>query len=91
MNNQSFYAPFSTWGDSLESWMGLNDVNILDISEDHILYEYAYLSNGRKWWAKTFFLREPNMLPTSELPYIIRSVEDVRRVADIRGRANGEQ
>lgn len=89
-SNKSFYAPYRTWENTPEAWMGLNDVNILTIDDDIILYEYAYLNDNRKWWAKTFLQRDPALSPAEELPYIIQSVEDIRRIADERGRANGE-
>lgn len=86
MVNESFYAPTDGWTDSLESWCALNDVNILSVTDDYILYEYAYLSDHRKWWAKTAIDRDPSFTVKEELPYIITSVEQIRRVADQRGR-----
>lgn len=88
MFNESFYTPQATWTDTLESWMALNDVNILDVTEDHILYEYAYLSDGRKWWAKTAIDRDPSLTIPEEFPYIISSVEQIRRVVDQKGRTH---
>lgn len=88
MDNESFYSPIDGWTDGLESWMALNDVNVLDVTEDHILYEYAYLSDNRKWWAKTAMDRDPSLTIPEELPYIISSVEQVRRVADQKGRTH---
>lgn len=88
--NIEFYSPYSDWPYRSASWMGLNDVNIIGLTDEAIVYEYAYLNDGRKWWAKNIHLREPELTPYEQYPDIIREVEAIREVADkVEVRGNG--
>lgn len=62
--------------------MALNDVNVLAVTDEVILYEYAFLRDGRKIWAKAIHNRSSSLMPTEELVAIIRDAESVREVVD---------
>lgn len=51
---------FTAFGgdDNLLSWMGINEVNILSVSDDMVIFEYSMWLNGVKKWCK-------NMMPTA--------------------------
>lgn len=50
-NNKHLYKRYS--GENPQTWMALNDVNILGVYDGGVLYEYAYVKDGTKRWAKT--------------------------------------
>ena len=44
------YSPES--GQSFEVWAALNDVNILSLTNHSVTFEYAFIADGKKKWAK---------------------------------------
>ncbi len=44
------YSPSS--GQSFEVWAALNDVNILSLTNHSVTFEYAFIADGKKKWAK---------------------------------------
>lgn len=51
--NARNFKPFSPEsGQGFETWAALNDVNILSMTEDTVVCEFAFIVDGRKKWAK---------------------------------------
>ena len=51
--NARNFKPFSPEsGQSFETWAALNDVNILSMTEDAVICEFAFIVDGKKKWAK---------------------------------------
>ena len=44
------FAPSS--GQSFEVWAALNDVNILSLTNQSVTFEYAFIADMKKKWAK---------------------------------------
>ena len=80
--NAQFYTPFDTWTGSTETWMALNDVNILDVTQDVIIYEYGFIRDARKLWGKISYDRHSCMVTAEELAGIAREVERIRGEVD---------
>lgn len=81
--NAQFYTPFDTWTGSTETWMALNDVNILDVTQDAIIYEYGFIRNTRKLWGKMVYDRHANeLIASEELTGIAHEVERIREEVD---------
>ena len=47
--NFKSYAPDHQ---SFEVWAALNDVNILSLTDKSVTFEYAFIADGKKKWAK---------------------------------------
>lgn len=73
------YSPES--GQSFETWAALNDVNILSLTDKSVIYEYAFIADGKKKWAKlsAFF---PYQTTDQVLTSVAKSVEAVRDEID---------
>lgn len=81
--NAQFYTPFDTWEYSTEAWMALNDVNILDVTQDAIIYEYGFIRNTRKLWGKMVHDRHADeLIASEELAGIAHEVERIREEVD---------
>lgn len=73
-NNKSLYRRYT--GENPQTWMALNDVNILGRCDDgSLLYEYAYAKDGAKRWAKT-------VNESGDYESLIADVEKVRGEID---------
>lgn len=56
--NKDLYKPFKVGQISPRAWMALNDVNILSEYQSQyygLVYEFAYVKDGTKRWAKSTF------------------------------------
>ena len=50
--NSRNFKPFDPTNQSFEVWAALNDVNILSMTEDTVICEFAFIVDGKKKWAK---------------------------------------
>ena len=46
------FKPYSPANQSFEVWAALNDVNILSLTDRSVIFEYAFIVDGKKKWAK---------------------------------------
>lgn len=50
--NSRNFKPFDPANQSFEVWAALNDVNILSLTSHSVTFEYAFVVDGKKKWAK---------------------------------------
>ena len=50
--NARNFKPYSPTQQSFEVWAALNDVNILSLTDRSVTFEYAFVVDGKKKWAK---------------------------------------
>ena len=50
--NARNFKPYSPANQSFEVWAALNDVNILSLTDRSVTFEYAFVVDGKKKWAK---------------------------------------
>lgn len=50
--NARNFKPYSPEQQSFEVWAALNDVNILSMTDDGVAYEFAFIVDGKKKWAR---------------------------------------
>ncbi len=50
--NARNFKPYSPANQSFEVWAALNDVNILSLTNHSVTFEYAFVVDGKKKWAK---------------------------------------
>lgn len=50
--NSRNFKPYSPEHQSFEVWAALNDVNILSLTNHSVTFEYAFIAEGKKKWAK---------------------------------------
>lgn len=77
------YSPSS--GQSFEVWAALNDVNILSLTDRSVTFEYAFIADGKKKWAKLSgsFENTPQEQVERE---VAAKVEAIRNEIDEAGR-----
>lgn len=79
--NSRNFKPFDPGRQSFEAWAALNDVNILSLTDKNVIFEYAFVVDGRKKWAKlsgSFRNSSPEMVKNS----VAQSVEAIRNEID---------
>jgi hypothetical protein len=50
--NARNFKPYNPAQQSFEVWAALNDVNILTFTDRSVTFEYAFIVDGKKKWAK---------------------------------------
>ena len=80
--NSRNFKPFNpAAGQSFEAWAALNDVNILSLTDKSVIFEYAFVADGKKKWAKlsgSFSNSTPEMVKRD----VAKSVEAIRNEID---------
>lgn len=83
--NARNFKPYNPTNQSFEVWAALNDVNILSLTDKSVIYEYAFIADGKKKWAKlsAFF---PYQTTDQVLTSVAKSVEAIRNEIDEVGK-----
>ena len=50
--NARNFKSYNPANQSFEVWAALNDVNILSLTNHSVTFEYAFITDGKKKWAK---------------------------------------
>ena len=83
--NSRNFKPYSPEHQSFEVWAALNDVNILSLTDKSVTFEYAFIAEGKKKWAKLSgsFANTPQKQIEQE---VAAKVEAIRNEIDEVGR-----
>ena len=83
--NSRNFKPFDPTNQSFEVWAALNDVNILSLTDKSVTFEYAFIVDGKKKWAKLSgsFVNTPQKQAERE---VAAKVDSIRNEIDEAGR-----
>lgn len=87
--NARNFKPYSPDQQSFEVWAALNDVNILSLTNHSVTFEYAFIADGKKKWAKlsgTFVAGFENTSKEQVEQELATKVEAIRNEIDEAGR-----
>lgn len=83
--NARNFKPYSPAHQSFDVWAALNDVNILSLTDRSVTFEYAFIVEGKKKWAKLSGCFE-NMPQEQVAQEVAARVEAIRNEIDEVGK-----
>lgn len=68
--------------DDFVYWAAMNDVNIVSVNDYGVIYEYAFIVDGRKKWGKAYQASTNSNTNEPLYMYIAETVQNIRERID---------